>query len=119
DLGMKTVQWLFAVSVMLFVIGIGFIIAGERTRQTTKPQDSAPAAAKPIASIKQIMSTVTLPSATAVFNAVGETVSLAGTESIAPKNDQEWAVLAGHAATLAESGNLLTAEGRALDRGEW
>ena len=42
---MRTVYWLFVVSVALFVSGIGFVIAGGRTVQVAAPADEAPGAA--------------------------------------------------------------------------
>jgi hypothetical protein len=116
---MRIVHWLFVVSAALFIAGIGFIIAAGRTAQAA-PAAAAPATTvKPVASVKQIMAGIVAPSANAIFNAVSTTVSEKGIEEVFPKNDQEWAALGSQAASLAEAGNLMMVEGRAVDRGDW
>jgi cytochrome c556 len=118
---MRTVHWLFAVSVALFIAGIGFIIAAGRMQQTaTVTAAPAPAAAaKPVATVKQIMAGIVAPASNAVFNAVSTTVTEKGVEEVAPKNDEEWTALGNQAAVLAEAGNLIMVEGRAIDTGDW
>jgi hypothetical protein len=117
---MRTVHWLFALSAALFIGGIGFIVAAGRMEKLTPAAAPAPAvAAKPVATVKQLMAAIVSPSSTAVFNAVSTTVSEKGVENVAPRNDEEWAVLGSHAAALAEVGNMMMADGRAIDRGDW
>ena len=115
---MRMVHWLFVVSVLLFVSGIGFIVAGARTAQRASPVEAAPATT-PVASVKQIMRGIVAPSATVVFDSVGTIVSAAGIEEKAPKNEEEWAAVGASAAALVESGNLLVMGDRAVDRGDW
>ena len=74
---------------------------------------------KPIASVKQLMEATIHPSSEIVFDAVGTIVSANGVEEIAPKNDEEWAMVRRTALTLAESGNLLMIGERAKDQGDW
>ena len=50
---MRTVHWLFVVSVALFVSGIGFVIAGGRTVQVAAPAEEV-LVMTPVASIRQI-----------------------------------------------------------------
>lgn len=114
---MRSIQWLFAISVALFISGIGFIIASARTNPNAAPVAAPPTT--PVASIAQIMNGITGPAATAVYNAVGMVVSIEGVEEIAPQNDEEWAAVANSAAALVESGNLLLLGDRALDGGDW
>ncbi len=117
---MRTVHWLFAVSVALFISGIGFVIAGARASREAEPQSAAAASATtPVADIKQIMAGIVSPAATVVFDSVSTTVTLTGVEEKAPANDEEWAVLAANGAALAESGNLLLTGNRAVDQGDW
>jgi hypothetical protein len=117
---MKTVHWLFVVSVALFVSGIGFVIAGARAaRQAPAAADTAAASVAPVASVKQIMKGIVAPAATAVFNAVSTTVTRNGTEEKAPQTDEEWEALGNSAAALIESGNLLLMGSRAVDKGDW
>lgn len=116
---MRSVHWLFAVSVALFVSGIAFVIAAGRAgRGGASSAEEAPALT-PVASVKQIMAGITGPSATVVYNAVGTVVNTQGVKEIAPQNDEEWAVVANAAAALVESGNLLLVDGRAIDTGDW
>ena len=51
--------------------------------------------------------------------AVGTVVNLDGVKETAPQNDEEWAALAGQAAALVESGNLLLMGNRVIDNGDW
>jgi hypothetical protein len=114
---MRTVHWLFVVSVALFVAGIGFVIAAGRTAQQATPVEAP--RLTPAASIKQIMNGITAPAATVLYSAVGTIVNAEGVKEIAPQTDEDWAVVGNSAAALVESGNLLMMEGRAVDNGEW
>ena len=117
---MRTVHWLLVVSMALFIAGIGFILAAGRMRQTAPAVSAKPVVAVlPVASIKQIMNGIVAPGANAVFNAVSTTVSQKGIEEVFPRNDEEWAALGNSAAGLAEAGNLMLIEGRAVDNGDW
>lgn len=115
---MKTVHWLFLVSVALFISGIGLVIAGARTGRESAPVDTAPATL-PVASIAQIMSGIVQPSAMAVYNAVATFVNADGIKEVAPQNDAEWAAVGASAAALVESGNLLLLGTRLIDEGDW
>ena len=74
---------------------------------------------KPVASIEQIMETIVHPSATVVFQSVGTVFTMQGVEEIAPKTAAEWTVVQNNSLALAEAGNLLMMEGRAVDREGW
>jgi hypothetical protein len=114
---MKTVHWLFLLSVLLFVGGIGFIVAGARTTRravaVTGPDTT------PVASVKQIMNGIVGPAATAVYKAVGSTETAKGVEEWAPKTDAEWEAVGNSAAALIESGNLLLMGSRVVDQQDW
>jgi hypothetical protein len=118
---MKTVYWLFVVSVGLFIGGIAFIIAGERTARAATPAAAAAAAVDtaPVATVKQIMIGITNPAAFVVYEAVGTKSSAAGVEEIAPQTDEEWAKVGSAAAAVVESGNLMLTGSRAIDKGDW
>jgi len=117
---MRVVNWLFVVSVALFIFGIGFIIAGAREAKTTpSPQVSGPPPPAPVATIRQIMRGIVGPAANVVFESVSTTVSKAGIEEKQPRTDEEWAAVGSSAAALIESANMLTIGGRAIDTGEW
>ena|ERR1051325_122210 len=117
---MKTVNWLFAISALLFISGIGFIIAGERTaRAATPPTAAAAVQTAPVATIKQIMIGITNPSAYVIYEAVGTKSTDKGVEEIAPQTDEEWAKVESAGAAVVESGNLILTGGRAIDTGDW
>jgi hypothetical protein len=116
---MRNVDWLFVVSVALFISGISFIIAGARTAQVAAGTRVDAPVMTPVASIKQIMNGIVMPGATVIYNAVGSTSTAAGVVETAPRNDKEWAAVGDSAAALVESGNLLLIGGRALDKGDW
>ena len=117
---MRIIQWLFVVSVALFVSGIGFVIAAARTSRETPPAAEAAAPEQvPVASVAQIMSAITQPSAVAVYGAVGTIINADGIKEIEPQTDEEWAAVAAQAAALVESGNLLLIGDRVVDNGDW
>jgi hypothetical protein len=113
----RSVYWLFIVSVMLFVSSIGFVIAASRTPRHAPPPEAL--VLTPVASVKEVMNGITGPAANVIYGAVSTTVSAAGTETRAPKTDQEWDSVAASAAALIESGNLLLIGNRAVDKGDW
>jgi hypothetical protein len=117
---MRTVYWLFLVSVALFISGIGFIIAGERTaRAATPAAATAVSETQPVATVKQIMIGITNPAAYVVYEAVGTKTTVKGTEEIAPQTDEDWAKVGSAGAAVVESGNLMLAGSRAIDKGDW
>jgi hypothetical protein len=108
---------LFAVSALLFVASVGFVVLSARSgrRASTEPA----VALTPVASVRQIMRGIVDPAANTVFNAVSTTVTAAGTDEKAPRTPEEWEAVANSAAALAEAGNLLVLDGRAIDAGNW
>ena len=79
----------------------------------------APPPFKPVADVKQLMTTVIDPAADVIWAAVGVIDSEKGVEEHAPKTDEEWAVVRNSAYIMAESGNLMMMSPRAKDAGEW
>jgi hypothetical protein len=118
---MKTVNWLFAISVALFIGGIAFIIAGERTARAATPTAAAAAAidTAPVASTKQIMVGITNPAAYVIYEAVGTKTTSKGIEEIAPQTDEDWQKVESAGAAVVESGNLILTGNRAIDKGDW
>jgi len=114
---MRTGHWFFVVSVALFISGIGFIIAAARTTRDA-PRTGDPVAA-PVGNVKQIMKGIVGPAAAVVFESVSTTVTDAGRVDKLPRTDAEWEAVGNSAIALAEAGNLLMMEGRAVDKGEW
>jgi hypothetical protein len=114
---MRTVHWLFIVSVALFLGGIGLVIAAGRTaRDAPSVYDPVPT---PVGTVKQVMKGIVGPAATVVFSSVSTTLTEAGRDDKAPHTDEEWEAVGNSAIALAEAGNLLMMEGRAVDKGEW
>jgi hypothetical protein len=114
---MRTIYWLFVVSVALFVSGIGFLIAGAGPMQEARSAEPPPTV--PVASVKQIMNGIVTPAARHVFASVGTIISADGVEEREPRTDEEWAAVGNSAAALVESANLLMMDGRAIDKGDW
>jgi hypothetical protein len=114
---MRMVHWLFVVSVALFLSGLGFIIAAARSAGDAAPVEAV--AVKPVATVKQIMKGIVGPAAAVVFTSVSTTITTSGREDKAPRTDEEWEAVGNSALALAEAGNLLMMEGRAVDKGEW
>jgi len=115
----RTLQWLFLVSVLLFVFGIGFVIAAGRTLRTTPAASAAAPPVAPVATVKQVMRGITMPAAATIWDSVSTIVDLKGVTENVPKNDAEWAVVGANAAVLAESANMLMMGDRAVDKGDW
>ena len=116
---MRLTNWLFAISVALFISGIGFIIAGARTAQLATPVEARAPEMAPVATVKHLMDGIRGPSATVVFDSVGTTVDATGIHEKQPSTETEWAAVGASAAALVESANLLMVGDRAVDKGEW
>jgi hypothetical protein len=117
----RTLNWLFLISVLLFVCGVGFVIAAGRTLKTTPAASTAteaPAVA-PVATVKQVMRGITMPAAATIWDSVSTIVDDKGVTENVPKNDEEWAVVGANAAVLAESASMLMTADRAVDKADW
>ena len=112
---------LFTVSALLFIFGVGFVVVGARAARQVAPAAEAPPgpAITPIATTKQLMTGIVGPAANVVFNAVSSTVTDKGIEEVAPHTDEDWTKVGDAAAALAEAGNLLMVQSRAIDQGDW
>jgi hypothetical protein len=117
---MRTIHWLFVISILLFISGIGFVIAAERTARAAAPAVAAPArVTAPVATVKEVMDGIVAPSASLIWDSVATIVSAAGVEERVPRTDEEWAAVARSAALLVESANLLVEGDRAVDATDW
>lgn len=74
---------------------------------------------RPVADVRDLMLTVVEPSAEVYWDAVGWIMDFEGTHRIRPQSEEEWEAVRNAAYTLAESGNLLMMEGRAVDDDAW
>lgn len=92
------------------------VVAQQGSAQVKVPAAAARRVATPsqspfklVATVQQVMTTITIPASDVIFNAAAE----------APKNEAAWQSLQNSALALAESGNLLMIPGRAKDNKEW
>jgi hypothetical protein len=113
---MRIVNWLFLVSVMLFICGVGFVIAAARTSRTSRTvapagSDLAPPLV-PVASIKQIMNGIVDPAAQRIYMSVGTNSTKNGIETYGPKTDDDWTKLGNDAAAIIESAADRQSRGR-------
>lgn len=83
---------------------------GQAAAPSSRPTETAPAAAvRPVATIKQVMHAIVIPSSDAVFKAAGEP----------PSDAAAWTTVQHQALAVAEAGNLLMIGNRPVDRGDW
>jgi hypothetical protein len=115
----RTVHWLFAVGVALFLSGLVFVVAGARLSRQAPAAPPSGVTLTPIATVKQIMEGIVGPAADRVFASVKYTETLAGREEKVPRTDDEWRAVGNDAAALVESGNLLLVKGRRVDDDGW
>lgn len=81
-------------------------------REAPSGQSATPVvseAFKPVATVKQVMLGITVPASNVVFAVAGE----------APASDETWQAVEASALAVAESGNLLLMQPRAVDEHEW
>ena len=69
----------------------------------------------PVADLQELMATVVDPAADFYWDAVGWIVDSTGTEEIRPRSAEEWELVRNAAFVVAESGNLMMMQGRAID----
>jgi hypothetical protein len=74
---------------------------------------------KPVTTVLELMESVIAQSAEVYWGAVQVTVDAEGTHERKPETDEEWELVWASALALAESGNLLMMEPRAVDDGAW
>ena len=86
-----------------------FAFAGCAKAPPPPPPAVPPAPFKSVATVKQVMQSITIPDADVVWSVPND----------APKDDAAWLKVENSALALAESGNLLMMEGRAVDHEEW
>jgi hypothetical protein len=74
---------------------------------------------KPATTVVELMESVIAHAAEIYWGSVQVTVDAAGTHERYPQTDEEWESVWAAALALAESGNLLMMEPRAIDNGAW
>ena len=110
---------MLAMRTFLWIIPATFLLsAASLVAQTAKPAAARPAAAtaqsayKPVATVKDVMDFIVIPSSEFVFNSVSSTEGPNGPVEKQPRTDAEWAEVKKHALLLSEAGNLLMVRGR-------
>lgn len=98
----------------LFVCALGLQQCGSGAPAET--EGSAAPGFKAVASIDEVMESITIPSSQAIFDAV---VYVNGELTVEPQSEEEWLALRLHALAVAESGNLLMMEERTIDTTDW
>ncbi len=68
----------------------------------------------PVANLQELMATVVDPAADFYWDAVGWIVDSTGTTEIRPTSPEEWDLVRNAAFVVAESGNLMMMQGRAI-----
>jgi hypothetical protein len=81
---------------------------GAQTQTQAAPPAATPAM-QPIASVKQVMQSILTPQSNIMFRVEVE----------APKDDDAWVAVQNATLILAETGNLLMMDGRAVKRDDW
>ena len=69
----------------------------------------------PVADLPELMRTVVDPAADFYWDAVGWIIDASGTEEIRPQSPEAWDSVRNAAFVVAESGNLMMMQGRAID----
>ena len=126
---MRTFQWVFAVTLAVF-LGVAVIAQqgpGGTTDTASAPpcelpnppamttpatDTTGPTTMSPKGYVKDVMNYIMMPSAAGVWNAVATVTDQTGVHEIRPKNDEEWNRVIGAATMLAETPNLLMINGR-------
>jgi cytochrome c556 len=109
-------------------VPIGFLALGVARSQPPEPKSKPPvqrAAAKPVQSkkpdangyiaqfsIEEIMESIVMPAAQAVWDSVAVSVTEKGVVETKPQTDEDWEKLRWQAVTLVEATNLLIMPGR-------
>ncbi|HVS61981.1 MAG TPA: hypothetical protein VMT85_00630 [Thermoanaerobaculia bacterium] len=95
--------------VVLTLVGLAVAACEPQPAEPAAPELPAPAPLSAVASVRQIMDAMVIPSSAAIWDVARE----------APADDEAWSRLAHLAVQLAESGNLLLIGERAIDDEVW
>ncbi len=109
--GMRTLLWIIPATFLLTAASLVAQTAKPAAPAVPRPASAAPTY-KAVATVKEVMDFIVIPSSEFVFNAVGSVQGPNGLEDKKPRNDAEWAEVKKHALLLSEAGNLLMVSGR-------
>ena len=110
---MRTIHWLYLVTVLLFVASVGLFVMGASADARIAQEAAA------VATVRQVMDGIVAPAAGKVFESVATIVTFEGTEDRQPRTEAEWSLVGANAAALIEAGNLLMMGDRLKDKDEW
>jgi hypothetical protein len=97
----------------LFLAGLVAAASGCTNTERTEPY-------QPVANVRELMLTILEPAAEQYWDAVGFIDDQQmGSYDIRPTSDEDWELVRNAAYVVAESGNLLMMEGRAVDNRAW
>jgi hypothetical protein len=102
---MRTFAWR-GFCVLAFSAGVVALATIHSAAAGSPPE---PPGIRTVATVRQVMHAMTIPSSDALFNVSVEP----------PRTEDDWVALANHAATLAESGNLLMLGNRVQEGEQW
>jgi hypothetical protein len=105
---------LFVIPATLFLFAAGLVAqTPPSAAPAPRPRTTAAASsAKPVATVKDVMDFIVIPSSEFVFNSVSSTEGPNGPVEKQPRTDAEWTEVKKHALLLSEAGNLLMVPGR-------
>jgi len=110
---MRTFLLLISSTSLLFAASLVAQAPKPAPAPAARPRAAAPqGTSKPVATVKDVMDYIVIPSSEFVFNAVSSTQGANGAEDKAPKTDADWAEVRKHAVLLSEAANLLMVPGR-------
>ena len=72
-----------------------------------------------VADMPELMAHVLEPNAQVYWRAVGWIIDFEGEHELRPETEEDWLAVENAAFVVAEAGNLLMMDGRALDDGPW
>jgi len=102
-------------AIVLFACALGLQQCSSGAPAVADESANAPAF-RAVASIDEVMESITIPTSQAIFDAV---VYINGELTKEPQSEEEWLALRLNALAVAESGNLLMMEERTIDTADW
>jgi hypothetical protein len=106
------------VGVVCIAAGL-FAGCGNQAKPDSGKAETSRVETKPVANIQELMAGLIMPGAARLWDAVQTRIDEKGTHETKPQTPEEWAELQFIAKGLAETGNLLTMQGHAVDQENW
>lgn len=104
----------FPLPVSVAVLGIAALVPAFGPASSQEPPKLEASSFHPDVSIAEVMESVVMPSAQAVWDAVAVNVTADGIIEDIPETDEDWEMVRWSAVSLAEATNLLVIPGRAV-----